>query len=999
MALEGFAKTLVALKEIESQEDMYDKEVELRLISLQLDHEKDRLNNQLEIESTDLQNLTNQYNSLVTSYETSSGELHDLSEVQVSENAVTILDSVTSPILEPIEDSINQIRFKTQKTKDAIKDVNTRLHNVGIVQDFYEGTIVDFTEGTDPEFYDPEDFDIKNLKIQLNLDPNEEFPPELDYLNKLITKGTSAVPQTLTNLNKEIALAGTSKVEYAISKYQARNIGQESTYTQEFINETTVGLTYLFDAPVLGAVSSTLAPSINVAKEYATISTAFYQGIEGVEQKDLDAAEELLKTEKVNVGKRFTQGLVNANGVAFGDDFNEKIGGNFLAAIIAYHDSLGNDPSKRDILPILAVIDDIEYFNQQHLRNINGYTDENGEFHPPKFRIGSPEWNKAVDNYEAFKSNVEETLNWGWNEISGNFDLIIRANEALQNAAGTQLEQIFKEREDELDNLNVSPTSQSTFEGGMPVGEGDIETYDYESVFSDLAKGHEKEDEILASIDNIEFMYNLSTTDGGINDQFSFDGDGLPDDPLKVFEHIWGPPEKDPYKSPEEIDIILEDQGKNPWNWEYLRNEVYRGDEPLEILPNLRAEDMDGNSIELTTYYSKKFIDNLSTIDPELYYEMNEDEQLETLEAAGNLTDAVSLKTEVIIDDDSKSIIDNLIFSNGIEKGVIPHGVVNQISGLYMPGYDDMKTRNPDDKKTRYHYNPETKKLYDYNGELVRAVTNNKEHWYFANFDNSTSNKRNAQIQKLYSSPSATDDVLMNYLLEDGNIDVDKASSAIRDWSQLNIHIPIPNPYQESAYGLGLYTTEGRDVGRGPNYTWEKAFEDLGINYSGFDMPTHVSAEQHRFMVEELGIATPFHAIGGGYFNHALSPFHGRFQNVMIRYYNEAVENDQDTWWKYYHKYSESLGSQKWSDWEVMDEFKEHYPDQYEKALKIAMKRALNTQIDYIEKMLDPKTTRYAYPLYGAFDTPTGTGMDVTNISDRNRDIILLLNMMHEDID
>ena len=104
-------------------------------------------------------------------------------------------------------------------------------------------------------------------------------------------------------------------------------------------------------------------------------------------------------------------------------------------------------------------------------------------------------------------------------------------------------------------------------------------------------------------------------------------------------------------------------------------------------------------------------------------------------------------------------------------------------------------------------------------------------------------------------------------------------------------------------------------------------------------------------------------ALGGGHFAHDNSPFYTVYYDVLRVLWNQTIDQDDDTWFKLWHKeseFGEVMGAmiKGGQDWQYPGLFEEHYPEMWDRIDKQAFKIADKYHKEWLLNTINGKATK-----------------------------------------
>tara|TARA_R100000808_G_scaffold24947_1_gene59741 strand:- start:15231 stop:17858 length:2628 start_codon:yes stop_codon:yes gene_type:complete len=332
------------------------------------------------------------------------------------------------------------------------------------------------------------------------------------------------------------------------------------------------------------------------------------------------------------------------------------------------------------------------------------------------------------------------------------------------------------------------------------------------------------------------------------------------------------------------------------------------------------------------------------------------------------------LKEEHGIDTNADGIIDALDMNkDGIPDPIVSNAPENvkEDSPAYVyapkssPNYElteDQHIVNDDyiyDKNSNYEHGI----LRDYDGKLVRVVTDPREKLYF---EYTGSKEGNFKV-KSGSSMDTQDWVINQY---------DQVIDTLYDmpndmWAAVIPTLSVTyNAHQKnvkSASWGGVVTGAGDmrygySVKSDPqkikiilNSMWDGTVKRNEYNYGieGVHLSSHIQLDGYNKPIKRENWSI-FNAMGGGHMFHDNSPYYEAYYDVLRLEWNNLIDQDGSVWFPNFWKeseFGETVGVNP--DQQYVQLIKDHYPGSWDKINKIADEIASDVQYRYIDGIMN----------------------------------------------
>tara|TARA_R110002012_G_scaffold240358_1_gene414527 strand:- start:12146 stop:14806 length:2661 start_codon:yes stop_codon:yes gene_type:complete len=263
-------------------------------------------------------------------------------------------------------------------------------------------------------------------------------------------------------------------------------------------------------------------------------------------------------------------------------------------------------------------------------------------------------------------------------------------------------------------------------------------------------------------------------------------------------------------------------------------------------------------------------------------------------------------------------------------------------------------------------------------------VTDSKELLYLQNYTEDNSKEQNAKIDSVYSTTSRIDNILMNYISEDGNVDANSIMEFLQsievgsNFSKTQASVMGLNIAQEG--GVNSFSDSSLKVPgntEAQNKIFSQKFGDLtsgifpaietlatgevqfGIR-SGVKAMTEDGVAGMEYLIEDWNI---FRALGGGGAVHDNSPWLDEYLVLMMEDYNSLIETDDEIWFPSFHrgsKFKSWMG--EWAgvlgfnqDVQILQFFEKEYPEAFKTAKEKNLASADKKQLEWLQNVLNLK--------------------------------------------
>ena len=495
------------------------REDSLKMLNMQLNMQSHLLHNKINRLDRENTTLQNDWREKQEEYESLTGEVVNLKDFEQSNNAVEVLDLIKSPILQGHEDEINAVNQESELLKNAISGINKRLNTLTKVESFYKGDTVSPKKGTDPEYFDKEDFSIGNLSKALGLDITKDDEDTLrglpDYLADAITKGELGLDRNIAGLNTVINEVAIQQYKKNLEEKRNKELTDPGFEIEDYIKTQTANFALTMDQNITTAITGKLGGTLSLASQIA----------EATDPATIAKLTSQLDAEKIKLGSKFTgipaHGIVEdvegnvlidisklSTGEQTENDENIRLGSMILSGVQTYYNSMTGAPgdrTKRNIGPFLNAIDE--------MRLNYGLQEVNLRKTLSKHGINSPEYQTASRNLLNLEEAIKEITGYEPEQFKAYAPMLEDIHEGLKQS-GLDL---LKTEYDMFKGVN-SAEEESTTDVDIPIG----------LVDQDIDRSEFKDD--YYNFDSsLKRFFNLDTDGDNVADAIDLNNDGYPD--------------------------------------------------------------------------------------------------------------------------------------------------------------------------------------------------------------------------------------------------------------------------------------------------------------------------------------------------------------------------------------------------------------------------------------------------------------------------------------